>query len=109
MSHHQLMAALKRKREREQLTQDDVAREIGVSRRHYVRCESGKAELRLSQFVAVMRYLNMSVLDLALDVIGMESVSSADVSAAARTLSVSARRALVDFLMKNYDDKKKGR
>lgn len=108
MSHIKLMVAIKRRRERNQLTQDDVARGIGVSRRHYVQCESGKAELRLSQFVAALRYLDMTYLDLAMDLIRLEPVTAWDVAAAARTLSVSARRSLIEFLMRNYDDKRKG-
>ncbi|MEZ8723138.1 helix-turn-helix domain-containing protein [Vibrio pomeroyi] len=108
MSHHQLMVAIKRRRERDQLTQMEVAREIGVSRRHYVRCESGQAELKLSQFVAAMKFLNITSMDLALDLLNLAPVTAWDVAAAARTLTAASRKSLVEFLMRNYEDNKKG-
>ncbi|MFA1575683.1 helix-turn-helix domain-containing protein [Vibrio cyclitrophicus] len=108
MSHHQLMVAIKRRRERDQLTQMEVAREIGVSRRHYVRCESGQAELKLSQFVAAMKFLNITSMDLALDLLNLAPVTAWDVAAAARTLTAASRKSLVEFLMRNYDDNRKG-
>ncbi|MEZ8316622.1 helix-turn-helix domain-containing protein [Vibrio lentus] len=108
MSHHQLMVAIKRRRERDQLTQMEVAREIGISRRHYVRCESGQAELKLSQFVAAMKFLNITIMDLALDTLKLAPVTAWDVAAAARTLTAASRKSLVEFLMRNYEDNKKG-
>lgn len=108
MSHHQLMVAIKRRRERDQLTQMEVAREIGISRRHYVRCESGQAELKLSQFVAAMKFLNITIMDLALDTLNLAPVTPWDVAAAARTLTAASRKSLVEFLMRNYEDNKKG-
>ncbi|MCG7491566.1 helix-turn-helix domain-containing protein [Vibrio sp. Of14-4] len=107
MSHHDLMLVIKRRRERDQFTQMDMAKAIGVSRRHYVRCESGKAELKLSQFVNAMKFLNITYLDLALDLLNLKPVMACDVAAAARTLSAAARRSLVEFMMKNYHDRKK--
>ncbi|HAS6054696.1 TPA: helix-turn-helix domain-containing protein [Vibrio vulnificus] len=108
MSHHELMVVIKRRRERDQLTQMDVARGIGVSRRHYVRCESGKAELKLSQFVAAMKFLNITYMDLALDILNLVPVTAWDVAAAARTLTAASRKSLIEFLMRNYEDSKKG-
>lgn len=108
MSHHQLMVAIKRRRENLLLTQQDMADLIGVSRRHYVRCESGKSELRLSQFAAALRVLKITYLDLALDMMNLEPVSPEDVTASARTLSPSARKSLIKFLLDNWKDKKKG-
>ena len=107
MSHHDLMLVIKRRRERDQLTQMAIAKAIGVSRRHYVRCESGKAELKLSQFVNAMKFLNITYLDLALDLLNLTPVTACDVAAAARTLSSAARRSLVDFMMKNHHERKK--
>tara|TARA_B100001059_G_scaffold236796_1_gene290473 strand:+ start:12518 stop:12847 length:330 start_codon:yes stop_codon:yes gene_type:complete len=108
MSHQSLMVAIKRRREREHITQMDVARGIGISRRHYVRCESGQAELKLSQFVAAMNFLNMTYLDLALDMLNLAPVTAWDVAAAARTLTAASRKSLVEFLMRNHEDKEKG-
>ena len=47
-------------------------------------------------------------MDLALDMLKLAPVTAWDVAAAARTLTAASRKSLIEFLMRNYEDSKKG-
>lgn len=108
MSHNDMLIVIKRRRERAHLSQEQLAILIGVSRRHYVRCEAGQSELRLSQYIKATKALHMTQLDVALDLLGFAPVTAWDVAAAARTLTAISRKGLIDFLMMTFKEREKG-
>lgn len=110
MSHEPIIDTLKVRREMAGLSQQELADLAGMSKRTYQRIEQGSSDMKFSQYRAILRALKTTDLDISLDMLGLESITSWDVETAARVLSPMLRRHFVTLMIEIYrefDDLKK--
>lgn len=70
----------------------------GMSVKTYQRIERGESDLKLSQYRSILRSMQLTDLDLSLDVRGVEHVTEQDLASIARLLSPEAQSLLVRLL-----------
>ncbi|USD64189.1 helix-turn-helix transcriptional regulator [Vibrio sp. SCSIO 43136] len=102
MKQDDVINVIKDRRNRANLTQKELANLSGMDRKTYQRIESGKVDLRFSQYRGIINALGVSDLDITLDRIGITGASDLDVAAAARLLSPTSRLKLVEFIIEEY-------
>ncbi|OLQ93770.1 transcriptional regulator [Vibrio ponticus] len=81
------------------LTRQQMADVAGMSLKTYQRIERGESDMKISQYRSIIRALNLTDLDIALDVKEIQPFTNADLLAAARLLSPEAQAMLVRFIM----------
>ncbi|WP_305817511.1 helix-turn-helix transcriptional regulator [Photobacterium leiognathi] len=87
------------------MTQSQLAENAGMSEKTYQRIEQGGADMRMSQYRALIKALNLSDLDVSLDLLEIETTTPWDVAAAARVLLPSTRMHLVKSIMEEWQRK----
>ncbi|PFG58083.1 helix-turn-helix protein [Vibrio sp. ES.051] len=93
-----IIQALIARRKANGLSRDQMANVAGMSVKTYQRIERGESDLKLSQYRSILRSLDLTDLDIALDIRDVEHVTAADVTAMARLLSPEAQSLLVRLL-----------
>ncbi|WP_162064505.1 helix-turn-helix transcriptional regulator [Vibrio taketomensis] len=94
-----IVKVLIERRKAAHMTGQQIAEIAGMSLKTYQRIERGESDMKLSQYRSITRALNMTDLDVALDVKEVQPITSADFCAAARLLSPEAQAILVRFIM----------
>ena len=94
-----IVKVLTERRKAVHLTRQQMAEIAGMSLKTYQRIERGESDMKLSQYRSIVRALNLTDLDIALDVKQVQPVTSADLSAAARLLSPEAQTMLMRFIL----------
>ncbi|PMN68398.1 helix-turn-helix transcriptional regulator [Enterovibrio norvegicus] len=102
-----IVEIIKRRRQEAGLTQQQLAEKSGIGIKTYRRIEQG-ADMRLSQYRAVIRALGIADLDVSLDMLDVEHTKGEDVAAAARLLTEESRRALVQIIVAEWERSKDG-
>ncbi|GAB2645035.1 helix-turn-helix transcriptional regulator [Vibrio panuliri] len=87
------------RRKLSKLTRQQMADIAGMSLKTYQRIERGESDMKMSQYRSILRTLNLTDLDIALDVKEIQPFTNADLVAAARLLSPEAQALLVRFIM----------
>ncbi|OLQ93056.1 transcriptional regulator [Vibrio panuliri] len=87
------------RRKLSKLTRQQMADIAGMSLKTYQRIERGESDMKMSQYRSILRTLNLTDLDVALDVKEIQPFTNADLVAAARLLSPEAQALLVRFIM----------
>lgn len=93
-----IVEALAVRRKQAGLSQEKLAQIAGMSAKTYQRIERGESDLKLSQLRSIMRTLDMTLLDMSLDELGVRQVEANDLIATARLLSPEAKLLLIQFL-----------
>jgi transcriptional regulator with XRE-family HTH domain len=104
MSIEPTISVLIERRKAAGLTQEQAADMAGLSLKTYQRIENGTADIRLKNYLALIKRLKVTNLDIALDELGIRGTTPWDVAAAARVLPAEARAALVSMIMVIYRD-----
>lgn len=99
MSQERFIAAVKKRRELAEISQAQAAEMIGLSLKTYQRIENGQTDIKMTHYRRLLKMLNVTELDLCLDVMGVEGATPWDVAAAARTLPPDVRTMLVTLIM----------
>lgn len=99
MSYDPLIQALKSRRTAAGWTIEKTASLIGVSAKTYARIERGETDMKMSHYRLLLNKLNVTDLDLCLDMLGIDKATPWDVAAAARTLPPEGRSVLVSLIM----------
>jgi transcriptional regulator with XRE-family HTH domain len=93
-----IIEALIKRRKEQGLSREQIALMAGMSVKTYQRIERGESDLKLSQYRSILRSLQLTDLDIALDIRGVEHVSENDLASIARVLSPEAQSLLVRLL-----------
>lgn len=93
-----IIEALIKRRKEQGLSREQIALMAGMSVKTYQRIERGESDLKLSQYRSILRSLQLTDLDIALDIRGVEHVSENDLTSIARVLSPEAQSLLVRLL-----------
>ncbi|EJS9607683.1 helix-turn-helix transcriptional regulator [Vibrio parahaemolyticus] len=97
-----IVEALIIRRKEHGLSREQMANIAGMSVKTYQRIERGESDLKLSQYRSILRSLNLTdldiALDIALDIRGIEHVTAEDLVTVARLLSPEAQSLLVRLL-----------
>lgn len=104
MAETPIITALIARRKAAEKTQEEAASMAGLSLKTYQRIENGTADIRLTNYLALIRGLKVTDLDIALDSLGVSGATPWDVAAASRVLPPEARAALVSMIMIIYRD-----
>ncbi|TKF76611.1 helix-turn-helix transcriptional regulator [Vibrio kanaloae] len=99
MSQERFIGAVKKRRELAEISQAQAAELIGLSLKTYQRIENGQTDIKMTHYRRLLKMLNVTELDLCLDVMGVEGATPWDVAAAARTLPPDVRTILVTLIM----------
>lgn len=99
-----IISALIARRKGSGVTQEEAASMAGLSLKTYQRIENGTADIRLTNYLALIRGLKITDLDIALDSLGVSGATPWDVAAASRVLPPEARAAIVSMIMIIYRD-----
>ena len=99
MSQERFIGAVKKRRELAEISQAQAAELIGLSLKTYQRIENGQTDIKMTHYRRLLKMLNVTELDLCLDVMGVEGATPWDVAAAARTLPPDVRTTLVTLIM----------
>ncbi len=99
MSQESFIAAVKKRRELAEISQAQAAEMIGLSLKTYQRIENGQTDIKMTHYRRLLKMLNVTELDLCLDVMGVEGSTPWDVAAAARALPPDVRTILVTLIM----------
>ncbi|EMB9232739.1 helix-turn-helix transcriptional regulator [Vibrio alginolyticus] len=102
-----IIQALIARRKSNGLSREQMANIAGMSVKTYQRIERGESDLKLSQYRAILRSLNLTDLDIALDVRDVQHVTANDLTAVARLLSPEAQSLLVRLLSLVLEQKNK--
>ena len=98
-----LIEVLIAKRKALNLSREKMASIAGMSTKTYQRIERGESDLKLSQYRSILRALNLTDLDIALDLRGVSNVVAEDVVAASRLLSPEAQYLLIRFIFMTFN------
>ncbi|EJG0985364.1 helix-turn-helix transcriptional regulator [Vibrio parahaemolyticus] len=93
-----IVEALIIRRKEHGLSREQMANIAGMSVKTYQRIERGESDLKLSQYRSILRSLNLTDLDIALDIRGIEHVTAEDLVTVSRMLSPEAQSLLVRLL-----------
>lgn len=96
--------ALTARRKAANVTQEQAAAMAGISLKTYQRIEAGTSDMRLKHYGNLLRHLNVTDLDLALDMMDVGDTSIKEVTAAARLLPGKARVHFIEMVMAIYQD-----
>lgn len=101
-----IIEALIKRRKEHGLSREQVAQMAGMSVKTYQRIERGESDLKLSQYRAILRSLNLTDLDISLDIRDVEYVTENDLATIARVLSPEAQALLVRLLSLVVEERK---
>ncbi|CAE6943128.1 helix-turn-helix transcriptional regulator [Vibrio alginolyticus] len=101
-----IIEALIKRRKEHGLSREQVAQMAGMSVKTYQRIERGESDLKLSQYRAILRSLNLTDLDISLDIRDVEYVTENDLATIARVLSPEAQALLVRLLSLVLEERK---
>ncbi|MGR5443338.1 helix-turn-helix domain-containing protein [Vibrio jasicida] len=93
-----LIEVLITRRKEKGMSREQMAKVAGMSEKTYQRIERGESDLKLSQYRSILRTLNLTDLDIALDARGVSNISPEDVASAARLLSPEAQSLLTKLI-----------
>ena len=93
-----LIEVLIKRRKMKGVSREQMAKVAGMSEKTYQRIERGESDLKLSQYRSILRALNLTDLDIALDARGVGNLSANDVASAARLLSPEAQSMLTKLI-----------
>lgn len=93
-----IIEALIKRRKENGFSREQIAKMAGMSVKTYQRIERGESDLKLSQYRSILRSMQLTDLDLSLDVRGVEHVTEQDLASIARLLSPEAQSLLVRLL-----------
>ncbi|MDW1616837.1 helix-turn-helix transcriptional regulator [Vibrio sp. Vb2853] len=93
-----IVYVLRRYRENEGISQEKMSALTGISISTIQRIESGRTDMKLGQYRQYLRVLEMSDMDVSIDLFSHEFVSEKDVAAMARKFPLKVKRVLVKFL-----------
>ncbi|WP_353762720.1 helix-turn-helix transcriptional regulator, partial [Shigella sonnei] len=81
MSRKSIVTAIKNRRVDANLTQKELADQVGMSEKTYQRLESGVADMKISQYYSILKALNITDLDIVLDTYDVDAATPWDVAA----------------------------
>lgn len=93
-----IIEALTKRRKEIGFSREQIAKMAGMSVKTYQRIERGESDLKLSQYRSILRSMQLTDLDISLDVRGVEHVTEQDLASIARLLSPEAQSLLVRLL-----------
>ncbi|BDR15059.1 helix-turn-helix domain-containing protein [Vibrio sp. STUT-A11] len=93
-----IIEALIKRRKELGFSREQIAKMAGMSVKTYQRIERGESDLKLSQYRSILRSMQLTDLDIALDIRGVEHVTEQDLASIARLLSPEAQALLVRLL-----------
>ncbi|MEF1341329.1 helix-turn-helix transcriptional regulator [Vibrio rotiferianus] len=93
-----IVEVLIQRRKEQGVSREKMAQAAGMSLKTYQRIERGESDMKLSQYSAILRALQLTDLDVALDIRDIEHVVAEDVLTAARLLSPDAQTLLTKLI-----------
>lgn len=102
MSYDPAVIAIKKRRNKAGLTQKELAQRAGLSVKTYQRIEQGRADMRFSQYRAILRALSVSDLDISLDTMEVREIAVHDLTASVRLLPSSLKTQMVNLIAEMY-------
>jgi transcriptional regulator with XRE-family HTH domain len=96
--------ALTARRKAANITQKQAAAMAGISLKTYQRIEAGSSDMRLKHYGNLLKGLDITDLDIALDMIDIDATSMKEVTAAARLLPGKARVHFIEMVMAIYQN-----
>jgi transcriptional regulator with XRE-family HTH domain len=93
-----IVEVLIQRRKEQGVSREKMAQEAGMSLKTYQRIERGESDMKLSQYRAILRALQLTDLDVALDIRDVDHVVAEDVLTAARLLSPDAQTLLTKLI-----------
>ena len=94
-----IVQALINRRKLANISRVEITEIAGMSLKTYQRIERGESDMKLSQYRLIVRALNLTDLDVALDTIAIQTTTPADLVAACRLLNADTQSALIRFIM----------
>lgn len=86
------------------ISHKQAAQLAGVSEKTFQRCVNGTTDLRLTNISALLAALNVTYLDVALDMIRAEEVGCHSVASVARLLTPEMRAILIEMMVQIHLD-----
>lgn len=93
-----IVYVLRRYRENVGISQDKMAILTGMSESTIQRIESGRSDMKLSQYRSYLTVLEMSDMDVSVALFSHEFVTEKDVAAMARKFPLRVKKVIVRFL-----------
>lgn len=93
-----IVYVLRRYRENKGISQDKMSVLTGISVSTIQRIESGRSDMKLSQYRSYLTVLEMSDMDVSIALFSHEFVTDKDVAAMARRFPLQVKRVIVRFL-----------
>ncbi|WP_182027483.1 helix-turn-helix domain-containing protein [Vibrio rotiferianus] len=93
-----IVYVLRRYRENKGISQDKMSILTGISVSTIQRIESGRSDMKLSQYRSYLTVLEMSDMDVSIALFSHEFVTEKDVAAMARKFPLQVKRVIVRFL-----------
>lgn len=93
-----IVYVLRRYRENKGISQDKMSVLTGISVSTIQRIESGRSDMKLSQYRSYLTVLEMSDMDVSIALFSHEFVTEKDVAAMARKFPLQVKRVIVRFL-----------
>ncbi|EOD9110289.1 helix-turn-helix domain-containing protein [Vibrio parahaemolyticus] len=93
-----IVYVLRRYRENKGISQDKMSVLTGISVSTIQRIESGRSDMKLSQYRSYLGVLEMSDMDVSIALFSHEFVTEKDVAAMARKFPIQVKRVIVRFL-----------
>ncbi|ENI8058097.1 helix-turn-helix transcriptional regulator [Vibrio vulnificus] len=93
-----IVYVLRRYRENKGISQEQMSKLTGISSRTIQRIESGKSDMKISQYRNYLTVLGMSDMDVSIALFSHEFVTEKDVAAMARKFPLRVKQVIVRFL-----------
>ena len=93
-----IVYVLRRYRENKGISQDKMSALTGISVSTIQRIESGRSDMKLSQYRSYLAVLEMSDMDVSIALFSHEFVTEKDVAAMARKFPLRVKQVIVRFL-----------
>ncbi|HBB9946557.1 helix-turn-helix domain-containing protein [Vibrio parahaemolyticus] len=93
-----IVYVLRRYRENRGISQEKMSALTGISVSTVQRIESGKADMRLSQYRRYLKVLGMSDMDVSVSLFSHEFVTEREVAAMVRKFPLQVKQVIVRFL-----------
>jgi transcriptional regulator with XRE-family HTH domain len=93
-----IVSVLRRYRETRGISQEQMATRTGMSISTIQRIESGRSDMKISQYRKYLNALNISEMDVSVSLMSHDFVSDKDLAATARKLPYQVRRVVFSFL-----------
>ncbi|MGY6511874.1 helix-turn-helix domain-containing protein [Vibrio parahaemolyticus] len=103
-----IVYVLRRYRENKGISQDKMSALTGISVSTIQRIESGRTDMKLSQYRSYLTVLDMSDMDVSISLFSHEFVTEKDVAARARKFPLKVKQVIIRFLDELADALKNG-